>query len=219
MNDRSVRSIKDETTAPTGRLAQLAHLTARYRWPVIVVWVVLTLFGGVAAGKLSSRWYQSLAIPGKPAYEASQRTFRDFGVGERPPNVVVFHSQGDVTESPAIRAAVARVAQANPRALTSSYFSTRSGAYVSRDHHTTFMNVYPAGAEQLDTKSGAEKLRAQAAKGLPVGATVNVTGHDPLEEASTGGGGGSSVLFEALIGGLGALIILLFVFGTLPAVL
>ena len=47
-----------------------------------------------------------------------------------------------------------------------------------------------------------------------------MTGHDPLDEASThGSGGGSSVLLEAVIGGLGALVILLFVFGTLPAVL
>ena len=49
---------------------------------------------------------------------------------------------------------------------------------------------------------------------------MNVTGHDPLEEATShGGSGGSSVLLEAVIGGLGALVILLFVFGTLPAVL
>src|SRR5205085_7399224 len=49
---------------------------------------------------------------------------------------------------------------------------------------------------------------------------LNVTRHDPLEEASQhGGGGSSSVLLEALVGGLGALVILLFVFGTLPAVL
>src|SRR5206468_1086939 len=34
-----------------------------------------------------------------------------------------------------------------------------------------------------------------------------------------GSGGGASVLLEALIGGIGALVILLFVFGTLPAVL
>src|SRR5205085_12635724 len=101
----------------TGRLARLGHFTARFRWPVIVVWIVLTLFGGVAAGKLSSRWYQSLAIPGKPAYEASQRTFKAFGVGVRPPNVVVFQSPTmDVTKSPAVRAAVARVVRTNPRA-------------------------------------------------------------------------------------------------------
>ena len=43
-------------------------------------------------------------------------------------------------------------------------------------------------------------------------------GRDALGEASNSGGG-SSVLLEALIGGAGALLILLFVFGTLPAVL
>ncbi len=63
-------------------------------------------------------------------------------------------------------------------------------------------------------------MRAAAAAVLPAGVTVNVTGHDPLEEASTHGQGGtSSVLLEAAIGGLGALVILLFVFGTLPAIL
>ena len=63
-------------------------------------------------------------------------------------------------------------------------------------------------------------MRAVAAAGLPAGITVNVTGYQPLEEATKlGSSGGSSVLLEALIGGLGALVILLFVFGTLPAVL
>src|SRR4051812_12996957 len=73
-------------------LARLARLTSRYRWPVIALWIVLTLFGGVAAGKLSTRWYQGLSIPGKPAYEASVRTLKTLGVGTRPPNVVVFHT-------------------------------------------------------------------------------------------------------------------------------
>ena len=48
--------------------------------------------------------------------------------------------------------------------------------------------------------------------------TVNLTGRDPLEAASSGGRG-PSIITEALIGGLGALVILFFVFGTLPAVL
>ena len=48
---------------------------------------------------------------------------------------------------------------------------------------------------------------------------VQVTGHDPLEEASTHGSGSGNVSLEAMIGGLGAIVILLFVFGTLPAIL
>src|SRR5205823_2864231 len=46
------------------------------------------------------------------------------------------------------------------------------------------------------------------------------TGHDAIMEANQNGKtGGPSVLVEALIGGLGALVILFFVLGTLPAVL
>ena len=70
---------------------------------MIAVWIVLTLVGGVAAGKLSTRWYQSTAVPGKPAYEGSLRTLKALGVGQRPPNVVVFHSSSvDVTKSAAV---------------------------------------------------------------------------------------------------------------------
>ena len=201
-------------------LARLAHLVARRRWTVIGAWVVLTLFGGFAAAQVSKRWYQSFSIPGKSAYEASQRTLHAFGVGRRPPNVVVFHTAGDATKSDAIRAAMQRAKRANPGALTSSYFSTGSLAYVSKDRHTTFMEIYPPGLQKFDTKSGAKETRQAAAAGLPSGISVNVTGHDPLEEASShGDSGGPSVLLEAMVGGLGALVILLFVFGTLPAVL
>ncbi|MBV8597537.1 MAG: MMPL family transporter, partial [Actinobacteria bacterium] len=201
-------------------LAGLTHVIVRRRRLVIGVWVVLTLFGGFAAGKVSKRWYQSFSIPGKPAYEAGQRTLKVFGTGVRPPNVVVFHTSGDATKSTAIAAAMKRAAATMPGARTSSYFSTGSLAYVSADRHTTFEEVYPPGVAKFNTKSGAAPMRAAAANGLPAGTTVEVTGHDPLEEASTkGSGGGPSVLLEGMIGGLGALVILLFVFGTLPAVL
>src|SRR5256885_9308831 len=91
--------------------------------------------------------------------------------------------------------------------------------YVSKDRHTTFEEVYPAGPSKFDSTSKAKEVRAAAARGLPAGIQVEVTGHDPLEEASTHGGGSGNVLVEAIIGGLGAMVILLFVFGTLPAVL
>src|SRR5437764_12093489 len=104
--------------ANASRLGNLAHFTARYRWPVIVVWIVLTLFGGVAAGKLSSRWYQSTAIPGKPAYETGLKVLKAFGAGVRYPNVVVYTSAHvDVTKTAAVRAALARVHKAKPGAL------------------------------------------------------------------------------------------------------
>jgi RND superfamily putative drug exporter len=199
-------------------LARLAHLTARRRKTIIFTWIALTIFGGFAAGQVSERWLQSLSIPGYSAYEASQRTFERFGTGERPPNVVVFRTKGDATTSEAIRAAMDRALETSPGARTSSYFSTGSLAYVSEDRHTTFMEVYPAGSPEFDRKSGAEAMLKAASTGLPAGTTVHVTGLDPIMEANESGEAGTGVLVEALIGGLGALIILFFVFGTLPAI-
>src|SRR5215471_10501883 len=200
-------------------LARLAHVVSRHRRKVIFAWVALTLFGAFSASQVSKRWYQSFSIPGKSAYEANQRTLKAFGTGVRPPDVVVFHTSGDVTKSAAIEAAMQRAAAAMPGARTSSYYSTHDLMYVSKDRHTTFEEVYPPGPSTFSTTSGASSLRATAARGLPSGIQVQVTGHDPLEEASTHGSGGGNVLVEAIIGGLGAMVILLFVFGTLPAVL
>jgi putative drug exporter of the RND superfamily len=201
-------------------LTRLAHLTFRHRRPVIAVWLVLTALGAFAADQMSTRWGQSLSAPGRPAYNASQRTLKAFGVGTRPPNVVVFRTAGDATSSHAIRKAMARAAATMPGAWSSSYFSTGSLMYVSRDRHTTFEEIYPPGTATFDKTSRAETMRAAAASGLPAGITVNVTGRSALDEASTHGSSGeSSIIVETAIGGLGALVILLFVFGTLPAVL
>jgi RND superfamily putative drug exporter len=201
-------------------LTRLAHGLVRYRWLVIGTWLALTLFGAFAAGQLSSRWYTATAIPGQPAYEASQRSLHELGVGDKPPVVVVFHTTGDVTTSGPVEQAMRRAAASVPGALTSSYFSTHNLVYVSADRHTAFQMLYAPGQASVTVASGAEHIRAAAAAGLPDGITVNVTGRDPLDEATkTGSSGGSSVLLEVVIGGIGALFILLFVFGTLPAVL
>ena len=69
-----------------------------------------------------------------------------------------------------------RVDKANPGALTSSYFSTHSLAYVSRDRHTTFQRctcpAVPASTGRAARSGCAPSRRA----GLPAGTTVNVTG-------------------------------------------
>src|SRR4051794_17409288 len=189
-------------------MSSLARFVFRHRWPVIGVWIALTLLGAVLSGKLSSRWYQSSAVPGAPAYEAGQRTLAAFGAGVRSPDVVVV--RGDVS---ALDGALRRAAAAMPGARVGA-------AHTSADGRTAFGIVYPPGQASFDRLSDAEPMRAAAARGLPAGTTVAVTGRDALDEASkVGSAGGANVLAEALIGGLGALIVLLFLFRTLPAVL
>src|SRR6516164_8106289 len=137
-------------------LARLAHVVARHRWKFIAAWIALTLFGAFAAGQVSKRWYQSFSIPGKSAYEANQRTLKAFGTGVRPPNLVVYHTNGDATTSDAIKQSMVRAAAVLPGARVSSYFTTHDPMYLSKDRHTTFEEVYPAGVAKFSSKSRAK---------------------------------------------------------------
>jgi RND superfamily putative drug exporter len=200
-------------------LASLAHVIVRHRRAVIGAWVLLTLFGAYSAGQVSKRWFESFSIPGYSAYEANQRTLETFGTGEQAPLVAVFHSSGAVTKATGIKDAIAAAAKVNPGSRVSSYWSTGSRAYVSRDGHTTFAEIYPPGNPTFSSSVHINRVRAQIKAATPAGVQASLTGRDALYAASSGGGQGPSILTEALIGGLGSLVILFFVFGTLPAVL
>jgi RND superfamily putative drug exporter len=200
-------------------LARLAHVIVRRRRAVIGVWILLTLFGAFAAGQVSKRWFESFSIPGYSAYEANQRTLKTFGTGEQAPLVAVFHSSGKVTDQSGIKNAIAAAARVNPGSRVSSYWSTQSQAYVSKDGHTTFAEIYPPGTPSFNSSVHLDQVRAKLKASTPAGVQANLTGRDAIQAASSGGGQGPSVLTEALIGGAGSLIILFFVFGTLPAIL
>src|SRR5690348_6372970 len=201
-------------------LAGLAHTIVRRRRLVIGAWVVLTVFGAFSASQVSKRWFESFSIPGYSAYEANQRTLHTFGTGEQAPLVAVIQSKGDVTKRPEIKQAIASAAAVNRGSRVSSYFSTGSPAYVSKDGHTTFAEVYPPGLPNFSSSVHVKQVRGALKAATPAGVTSYLTGRDALYDAeSRGSSGGPSILTEALIGGLGSLVILFFVFGTLPAVL
>src|SRR5438067_3349432 len=201
-------------------LAQLAHLIVRRRRLVLAAWVVLTLFGAFSAQQVSKRWFESFSIPGYSAYEANQRTLHRFGSGEQAPLVAVFHTDGDVTKETGLGRAVSEAAAVNSGSRVSSFWSTGSRAYVSSDGHTAFAEIYPPGIPGFSSKVHLDQVRAKLKGASPAGVSANLTARDAIQAAATGNSSsGPSVLTEALIGGVGSLVILFFVFGTLPAVL
>ena len=200
-------------------LERLAHIVMRHRRIVIVAWIGLTLLGAYSAKAVSSRWLEEFSIPGFSAYEANQRTLKTFGTGGQPPNIVVFHSAGDVTANNDVAAAIGKVSSQFPSFRVASFYTTNGNlAYVSHDRHTTFATFYAPGQQSFSADAGAKKIRAAFKAAAPPGVDVNVTGRDALYQSEGGDNNGPSVLTEAMIGGLGAIVILLFVFGTLPAV-
>ncbi len=91
---------------------------------------------------------------------------------------------------------------------------------MSGDRHTTFVLAYPPPdpTQAFEENPEAAKKATKALAGTTVaGAPVQVTGFDALSVQS-GGGKGPGVLLEAMLGGLGALLVLAFVFGSFLAI-
>jgi RND superfamily putative drug exporter len=199
-------------------MERLAHRVIDHRRIVIVAWVLLTIFGAFSAGRVADRWFESFSIPGYSAYEANQRVIKKLGTGEVAPVVAVVKADRDVTTIPGVDKAFKAAAATLPHSRTSSYFTTHDDAYLSKDRHVAFAEIYPAGQVQfegIDYDKTKEALDANA----PAGVETHLTGIDRLyKEASGGDTNGPSVLVETLIGATGALIILLFTFGTIPAI-
>jgi RND superfamily putative drug exporter len=200
-------------------LERLARLVMRRHWLVVAIWVVLTVIGAISAVRVSDRWLEDFSIPGYSAYEANQRTLQALGNGEIPPYILVLSADGDVTTTPGVQEAIEAASAQNPGSRLSSFFNTRSDAYVSPDGHTMFAALYPAGQANFDGPATLDQTREALADAAPAGVTTHLTGVDALYTESSGGeSGGPSVLAETLVAALGALVILLFTFGTLPAV-
>ena len=202
-------------------MERLAYYVVHHRRIVIGVWILLTAFGAFSAGQVADRWLESFSIPGASGYEADQRALAKLGNGELFPRVLVFRADGDVTKVQGVESAIEKVAAATPGSRVSSFFNTGGDElYVSDDRTVMWANVYPAGRFTFEPLS-LDPTKEALAAAVPEGVDGWVTGIDALyaESSETAEGGEPpSVLVEATIGGLGALVILLFTFGTLPAI-
>jgi RND superfamily putative drug exporter len=199
-------------------MTKLAHLIVRRRRLVIAAWFVMTLFGAFSAGQLADRWFQEFSIPGYSAYEANVRSVDALGNGRVGPFVAVQRADGDITKVAGVEEAFEQAAAVIPGSRLSSYFTTGDEAYLSPDRSVAFAEIYPPGQldfEGVDVDPTREALKAAA----PAGVDAYLTGIDGLyAEAAGGQTEGPSILVEALIGGIGALVILLFTFGAVPAI-
>jgi putative drug exporter of the RND superfamily len=137
---------------------------------------------------------------------------------------VVNLPKGKTVESPdverGLRRLDTRLERAVPGSRIASYASTGDKTLVSDDGRTVYAIVHPR--PDRDSTFGenpkAERAARSAADGATVaGAPVHLTGFDALAEDSGSDSGGPGVLLEAVLGGLGALVVLGFVFASFLA--
>jgi putative drug exporter of the RND superfamily len=196
----------------------MARLVIRHRLLIGIAWLAVLAGAVIGVGHVSGRLSQQFSLPGQPGYLTNQQILHRYGVdgAEQPLVPVVTLPAGQVVNG--ARAALARafssVADAQPGTQVLSYSSTGDRAFIGRDGRTTFALVLLPGYQPGDPTPAINQETAILRRALP-GATVTVTGLPALAGSSVSGGTG--VLAEVLIGGLGALAVLAFVFASFLA--
>jgi RND superfamily putative drug exporter len=201
---------------------RLSRLVLGHKLLVALAWLVLTGAGAAAASGIADRLTGQTDQPGQPGYEANEAILRTYGTGADNPVVpVVTLPAGTTVDSAGTREALDRAFRAGAAATGArvvSFADTGDRRFVGAGGRTTFGLAFgPSGGQGLDEGDSVSGPLAEAMRPLlPAGATLAVTGMTPLADAG-GDGEGYSVLAETLLGGLGALVVLAFVFGSLLA--
>ena len=208
-------------------MSSLTRWVLSHKRTVVLAWVVLTIAGIAAAGPASDALKPEFSVPNKEGWETNvsiTERYRGTG-GESPPLVpVVTIPEGESVDSPAVRrdlaAMDARLERALPQARIASYASTGDKTFVSDDGRTTYAIVHPT--PDPDSSFGENPRAERVARNVLDGATVagepvKLTGFDALMNDSGSENEGPGVLLEAVLGGVGALIVLAFVFASLLA--
>jgi RND superfamily putative drug exporter len=204
----------------------LSRWVLSHKLIVVIAWVITMLVGFAFSQTATSALSQQFQLPGREAYVTNLAIEHTFGNGgETNPFVgVVTLPAGTTVDSPGIRAelrrAFARVIVSVPGSRVVSYGSTPSRVLVSADGRTTMGLVYiPVSRSFSDLPKSIDAVRAALGSTRIGGASIHVTGQDVLALGSTGGGNGPGLLAETILGGAGALLILIFVFRSFMALM
>ena len=204
----------------------LTRWVLAHRRLVVAFWLLVTLVGAAFASSATGALSKTFSVPGREGFEANQRILGTFHAGGNVPPIVVEATlpPGQRPDSPVVqselRAALAPIAQRAPGSRIASLATTHDRSFVSPDARTTFALIFtpPNRAGQSNENvTAVDAVRGAVAHATVGGAPLLVTGIVALRHNTTSSRGGPGVLAEALLGGVGALVVLAFVFASMLA--
>jgi RND superfamily putative drug exporter len=190
---------------------------------VVIAWLVLTVAGALAAGQATGRLTHSFATPGTAGYDANQHMLQTLGIdGDEQPTIAVLTlPAGQDMHTAAGQAIAARTFAAANRAghlAVADYANTHNARLISSGGRQTWA-VFDMPNPDIPPGTGVmEGIEPALKAAAPPGFTVAVTGFEQIQTVAGSGGGGPGILAETVIGGVGALAVLLFVYGSMIAI-
>jgi putative drug exporter of the RND superfamily len=195
------------------------------RW-VVAAWIVIAVAAVAATGPAVDALSDEFELPGRESSHAANLIVQRYGNGgpsvSGPLVSVVTLPEGTTVDSPGVGgrlgATFARIAASVPGSRAADYATTGDRVFVSDDGRTAYGLIwFPPGDDAFNPSADAAAATRAAAAGTSVaGAPVRITGLDLLASGEDESGG-PSVLLETVLGGIGALVVLLFVFGSAMA--
>jgi RND superfamily putative drug exporter len=197
-------------------MTRLTDFVLRHKLVVVGLWLVATAVGVATLSSTTKRLSADFALPGQPGYVTDTKiTALYHNGGGQEPTVVTATAPGRIDPSTAHRV-FAAAAAAVPGSRLADATSTGDAHFVTRDGRTAFALVFTPPAQGFGTDTATPRITTAAASVAPSGWSTGVTGLSQLAAGSSSSKG-TSTMTETILGGLGALAVLAFVFGSLLA--
>jgi RND superfamily putative drug exporter len=206
-------------------IAAISRYVLGHKRSVGLAWLVITLVAMFATGPATGALSERFDLPGSESTETNAAIAATYGNGGNavPLTAVLTLPDGITVDSPGVAAELAAafdsVSRAVPEVRVVSFASTGDRALVSDDGRTTFGLIYPTDAGPGAESPEAPAIREAFAEASVAGASFRLTGMSEFQFGENEEEGGGGALVETLVGGLGALVVLLWIFGSFLAFL
>src|SRR5215470_9880709 len=209
---------------PGDPMPSLTRFVLRHKALVALFWLAVAVAGAMTVGGTTHRMTNNFSMPGQ-AFKVDNQIVRAYGNGgSQAPYLPVLTVQvGQRISDPAVAARTGRIfaaaAAALPHLRIADYATTHNPAFITRDGRSTFALVYTPPVTGFGAPSLAPAITRAIDHAAPAGWKVGVTGQDLLSNGKASSSKGTGIMAEAMIGALGALAILAFVYASFLALL
>jgi putative drug exporter of the RND superfamily len=203
-------------------MTRITRFALGHKALIVLFWLATAVTGAMTAGLTTSRMTNSFSMPGQ-AIATDARIVSEYrSTAQAPLVTVVTAPRGQRITTPSVTAATASIfdaARVSAAVRVVDYASTHDAAFITRDGRSTFSLTF-LPPSNYDGSGGIEPVIAKAVESAtPAGWHTGFTSITLLQAPAAATSGGTSVLVEAMVGGLGALVILAFVFASFLAFL
>jgi putative drug exporter of the RND superfamily len=206
-------------------MPSLTRFVLRHKALIALFWLAVAVAGALTIGGTTHRMTNDFSMPGQ-AFKVDNQIVRTYGNGgsQDPFLPVLTAPAGQRITDPAVAARTGRIfaaaAAALPHARIADYATTHNRAFITRDGRSTFALIYTPPVTGFGGQNLGPVITRALDHAAPAGWKAGVTGTQLLANGKGASSGkGTGIVAEAMIGALGALAILAFVYASFLALL